>query len=199
MIKKLKVALKKLASDESGFTLLEMIISIGILSMTSGFILQMFLVSATVNKRALDADMGLNTAIGAIEAIKGLSKFDDIKALTDYEVSVEGNKVKVYEVFDSDWTPIKEGASDKEGVSGLDIRDYPPEAMFVLEVDVKNTPNVGIDSFITFSTAGDFIESFGTGQLCEMECQVYELKRDGEIAPSRVELARFASRKYFSY
>jgi prepilin-type N-terminal cleavage/methylation domain-containing protein len=179
------------ASEEDGFTLLEMILSIGIIALTSGFILQMFLVSETVNKRALDADMGLNAAIGAIEAVKGLPSFDDIVSLPDYEVAVDGNKARVFGAYDSDWQP----AGD---VLGLDASEYPQEVRFVLEMEVKNNPNVGIDAYISFSTAGDYIEGYGTGKLSEIECQVYELRRDGEAEPAKAELARFSSCKYFS-
>jgi len=64
--------------DESGFSLLEVVLSIGMLAFLSVFILQMFMVSATANHRARDIDIASYTAIGVIEEIKACNLAGDI-------------------------------------------------------------------------------------------------------------------------
>ena len=73
----------------NGFTLLEAIIAIATISFVSIFILQMFVVSSRVNKRAQDIDRANIICMGAVEAFK--SGTEPIGRM-NYE-----------EYFDKDW------------------------------------------------------------------------------------------------
>lgn len=53
-----------------GFTLLEVVISVAALALISVFVVQMFMASSGVNRRARDADTALATAVTLIEHIK---------------------------------------------------------------------------------------------------------------------------------
>ncbi|MDR1560223.1 MAG: type II secretion system GspH family protein, partial [Clostridiales bacterium] len=56
--------------NESGFSLLEIVISTAVLAILSGFILQMFIASIRLNQRAYDLDMSSNVAAEALETLK---------------------------------------------------------------------------------------------------------------------------------
>jgi prepilin-type N-terminal cleavage/methylation domain-containing protein len=180
--------------SEDGFTLLEILLSIGILALTSGFILQMFLVSARVNQKAFDSDMSLNAAMNLIESFKALDRFEDCMESPfsdEYKATLAVSSARVIKCYNNDWEELD--------IGGSDISDYPPEVQYVLQLIVNKTSNIGLDTYLSFSVAGDFVKSSGSGQLCELECEVFEVRREEGATPIKAELARIVSEKYFSY
>ena len=59
-----------MAKNTRGFTLLEVVVSITVLALTSVFILQMFVVSDNVNKKARDIDNANMVCMAAVESFK---------------------------------------------------------------------------------------------------------------------------------
>ena len=79
-----------------GFTLLEAIIAIASISLVSVFIMQMFVVSSRVNKRAQDIDRANMVSMGVIEEFK--SRSGPIGPRGDY----------YEEYFDNNWDPTND-------------------------------------------------------------------------------------------
>lgn len=73
-----------------GFSLLEAVISIGVLSLISVFILQMFISAANLNTRAKDSDTAASKAITAIENFKKNPGFDSSITLFYYDKEWNG-------------------------------------------------------------------------------------------------------------
>ena len=86
--------------NNKGFSLLEIIISVAALSLSGVFIVQMFLTSEGLNKRARNTDIATNMAISQIENFKMMKSYDG------------GNQsLRLY--YDAEWNEI----SDTEKVS----------------------------------------------------------------------------------
>ena len=64
----------KLYKNQDGFTLLEVVISVAVLSILSVFILQLFIASANANKRAQNIDIASSKAQAVIEEFKTLDE-----------------------------------------------------------------------------------------------------------------------------
>lgn len=91
-----------------GFTLLEVIIAIAVLSIISVFILQMFMSSATLNARAKNADIAMTKAITEIESLKAYSSLS--RYLMDNDnASGDSAMAEVNMYYDKDWNSIGTG------------------------------------------------------------------------------------------
>ena len=98
MLKKLK--------NQDGFTLLEVIISIAVLSILSVFILQMFISSATANQRAQNIDVAAGKAIAVVEQFKMLEDIADVEtAFAAYDIVIDGEIYSFSQFFDNEWVP----------------------------------------------------------------------------------------------
>ena len=76
--------------NKKGFTLLEVIISVAVISIISVYILQMFVAANRVNKKAYETDQANMLCMGALENFKAS------------EIPPDG-----YEAFyDGDWRPV---------------------------------------------------------------------------------------------
>ncbi|MDR1000134.1 MAG: prepilin-type N-terminal cleavage/methylation domain-containing protein [Clostridiales bacterium] len=93
---------------EGGFSLLEVIISVGILAIISGFILQMFIVSARVNDKARNIDIGMTEAINAVEAGKRLAGTGGYDDPFFHNCLIEGNNAIKY--YDNSWAQVTDAA-----------------------------------------------------------------------------------------
>ncbi|MDR1208707.1 MAG: prepilin-type N-terminal cleavage/methylation domain-containing protein [Clostridiales bacterium] len=78
-------------NTERGFTLIEIILAIAALALTSGLIARLFIAGADVNAKARDIDAASQAAVSAIERIK---------ALDSPEGLAEASLPRVY---DADW------------------------------------------------------------------------------------------------
>jgi len=75
--------------NNRGFTLLEVILAVAVVSIISVFILQMFVVSNRVNKKAFEIDNANLVCMGAIESFKG--------------GAAPGGRYELF--YDGDWRP----------------------------------------------------------------------------------------------
>jgi prepilin-type N-terminal cleavage/methylation domain-containing protein len=156
---------------EKGFSLLEVIISIATLSIISGFILQMFIVSSQLNHRAKDLDIGASLAINSIERFKRSTASD----LFDKHILFEGyltNRITEQEVeliqgYDADWESIPLSESEYES------NQFPTALQFLLKINLLNNPRAGPDEYYQFSTDGGYIQMKGSGQMIGITASVY--------------------------
>lgn len=125
---------------KKGFSIAEVIISIATLAFVSGFILQMFIVSEKVNKKALDLDIATNVATTSIELFLKENAFEDYIALDFFENSVvekKENEVMVNKFYDKNWKTVK---TTKEE---LNDNKLPKDVVFALSVNIyKSIDNV---------------------------------------------------------
>ena len=135
----------KFIKDESGFSLLEVVLSIGMLAFLSVFILQMFMVSAAANHRAKDIDVASYTASRAIEELKacdfagdffntdfvegtqvafGLSDFFIIDEKLGFNSFDFSKGLELYKYYDSNWKTVNlsEIATDPNNPGASDIK-----------------------------------------------------------------------------
>ena len=123
MHKKISEKIKKISVKPKtckGISLLEVIISIAALSIISGFILQMFIVSAELNQRAKDLDFLSLKAISTIEEIKSVGS---------------GGEIFFYEYYDREYNLVKA----VERGQGLEEGYVVYDAKFLIEVEVRNS------------------------------------------------------------
>jgi type II secretory pathway pseudopilin PulG len=104
-----------LIKNKRGFTLAELILSIGMISITGIVAINLFLTSDTLNKKANDIDKCVFTSSGIIESIKtGYSPEDltmhDFMKNAIFETSISDVKARLY--FNSDWEPLSENTED---------------------------------------------------------------------------------------
>lgn len=105
----------KQLKDKKGFTLVEVIISIAVLSIASVFILQMFVTSAQLNANARDIDkvnMWTSTLMETFHMTADPMAFDQADVFTSPEVTRIGEELTITCFFDKNWQPIagSEGA-----------------------------------------------------------------------------------------
>lgn len=100
---------------QEGFTLMEMIISVGTLALISGFILQMFIVSENVNQKARNTDVAATIVVHAVEAIKRQRTLDDYMLDDFYRESVtendmdqaqEPSQLRIIKCYDKNWNAL---------------------------------------------------------------------------------------------
>jgi prepilin-type N-terminal cleavage/methylation domain-containing protein len=118
---------------EDGFSLLEVIISVGILAIISGFILQMFIVSARVNTRARNMDIGMTEAMNAIEAGKRLAGTGGYDDPFFSDCLIEGDNAIKY--YDDSWTQVTD----------------PGNAEFALNTSIVQEPSQPVDQIDSFT------------------------------------------------
>ena len=149
MIKKLKVklsALSQTVKSDKGFTLVEVMIAILVLALSSGFIAEMFLVSARVNQRAQDMDSGVMRAIGIIETFKKqetpLKIADDVIFENAYSGSESGILV-LTGYYDENWQPLpaSAGVLPEGAVFCLTTNIYEDTAVSPLQYSLALTPD----------------------------------------------------------
>jgi len=143
--------------DESGFSLLEITISIAVLVLLSGFIIQMFVTSIHLNRRAYNLDMGVNAAIRAIETLKG-------------EPMIEGVTIAHY--YDSNWNLVSIEAELSEA--------HTEKVKFVLIVDAEEDESYEYEVFTDFDLSGNYVVCSGGAKLYKLAAAVYEVKPNEE-------------------
>ena len=95
--------------NQKGFTLIEVILSIGVLALLSGFILQFFLASNRLNDRSGQVDQANVLAVTVMEAFKA-QPVPAIGADTDPLLALsqpEGEGIVAW--YDADWQPAAQG------------------------------------------------------------------------------------------
>ena len=100
---------------EKGFTMMEMIISAGFLAVISILVVQLFITSKSVNRKAYDLDRGTFRATSIIELFKGVREPGQIfglEPLKDASREKEGDTTRFRLYFDGKWDPVT--ANEKE-------------------------------------------------------------------------------------
>lgn len=94
----------------SGMPLLEVIIAIGMFSVISVFILQLFLSADTMEAKARDISKAVILAENAAEAVRGSASFEDAAVRIGLRKEREADAwYAAY--YDSDWNPAEEKAA----------------------------------------------------------------------------------------
>jgi type II secretory pathway pseudopilin PulG len=100
-------------NNEKGFTLAEMIIAIGILMLASGFILQIFITSKTMNIRAYDLDKSVSLASSVVETFKTSDEPMRFNPDADYTLRTQIEKqVTLIQNYDQNWEALKVGSKE---------------------------------------------------------------------------------------
>ena len=161
--------MKRFLPDEQGFSVLEAIISIAVLAMISGFVLQMYIVSSRVNQRAQDMDSANAVAVSAVESLKAqpsLDNFAEWPVLSGSIMQTGGEGLfSAVKYFDDEWKQVS--ADDS--------------AAFVLRLSVP-------------SVAESTVPAGGVGALVGIRAEVLRLEEDGEVSLTEIETS-----KYFAY
>lgn len=94
-----------------GFTLVEVIISIAVLSIVSVFILQMFVTSAQLNANARDIDkvnMWTSTLMESFHIQRDPMAFDKDDVFSYVASALEEEQLVITCYFDGDWMPVQQ-------------------------------------------------------------------------------------------
>ncbi|MCL2565992.1 MAG: type II secretion system GspH family protein [Defluviitaleaceae bacterium] len=180
--------------NEDGFSLLEVIISIGIMSILGIFILQIFTAGVAVNLRAGNVDIAAHTASSALEELKasvtpnsfmntdfivntqvafGLSAFFVVEERMAFSAFDFSGGFLLYKYFDENWQPISilEAYEEPSAPSGDDIAfilrlNMEPYESYYAILDIEGLFDVKIDIW-------DFDRGDLAGTLVNFETFVY--------------------------
>jgi len=133
--------------DNKGFTLVEVIISIAILAIISGFIMQMFVVASRRTKLMDNEDTSFNLVIQIVEIFKSASSHNDDFAdkLQDLDVKIGKN------YYNKDWD-----------LTTLDLAEYVLDVTLaplnnnVYELSITSGSMDGEETYININTARYF-------------------------------------------
>ena len=139
-------------NDNKGFTLVEVMIAILVLALASGFIAEMFLVSARVNQRAQDIDSSVMQAIGIIETFKKQSSPQLLAEDAFFEgafLQQEGNVLVITGYYDASWQPLLAPGAPSAGT-------WPEEGVYYLLTKIyENTDIPSLHYSRAFTPSGD--------------------------------------------
>jgi len=144
--------------DEAGFSLLEITISIAVLVLLSGFIVQMFVTSIHLNRRAYNLDMGVSAAIRAIETLKGEPMLTEGVLITHF--------------YDSNWNLVTIEAELSEA--------HTEKVRFVLIVDAEEDESHESEVFAEFDLDGNYVVCSGGANLYRLSATLFEVKSNEE-------------------
>ena len=148
--------------DESGFSLLEVIISIAALTLISGFIIQMFTASLYLNRKAYDLDMGSNEAARALETL-------------DAENITGGNIITWY--YDSQWGQVIIDQPGSEPMNNVNLI-LPDSVRYILTVSAEEDSSIESDAYTMFDSGGGYVISAGRRKGYQISAAVSEIKDD---------------------
>ncbi len=169
-------AINKLKNNKkSGLMLYEMIISVFIISISSVFILQLFIYSKTLNAKANDIDNSIVVTLNAMELSKNyptLSKYfkDEFFDGAVINYSDITNRTTIYKYFDEDWNAIY-------SKSNID------EAIYILELNVSKAEISSNNAILTFKQDAVFATTYGssTGLKYTIHGKVYYAEDHSDI------------------
>lgn len=195
--------LRKLFTNNKGFTLLEAILSIATLAMLSGFILQMFIVASSANVKAQNLDKASVEAMNIIENIKSFDYYinpNETDFFKEFALNKNEGEYIFYKAYDENWNPIQDindiillGAEEAEN------KEFPDNFSFLLklELDEDNIPNK--EKTILKETAsnikdiedGLYVEA---GNMINIHVEVFDLKSSEDDKM----IVNYETCKYFS-
>ena len=165
--------------NEDGFSLLEVMLSIAIITLVSGFILQMFVVSADRNRLTKDTDIAANVAGSAIETLKTQNftgGFAPEELFPGAFAEKNSRGAEIYRCFGRDWNEIPMDSKDS----------IPKGAAFLQKTLVRTAPLYPDFPEDVRSASGE------GGKMYEISSEVYAVGEQGDLS----ELAGFATKKY---
>jgi prepilin-type N-terminal cleavage/methylation domain-containing protein len=130
----------KKSVNSKGFTLVELIISIGIIAIISSSILQLFITAGNLNRKAYDIDKCVMLSESIIEQFKSGNTPIDVKSIDIMKkafYSGDNKNFKLTLYLDSEWKEAKKLAETREA-------DVLRTASYILKVAVKPTLNKGV-------------------------------------------------------
>jgi len=116
---------------QKGFSLLEVILAISALALTSMFILQMFMVASELNGRAKDTDAAMAQAIASIEALKSYNSLDGYLSFVNgdgsggsYGTTTDSEGKMIFcRYFDEKWQPVDEDSAERRFFMELTLQE----------------------------------------------------------------------------
>lgn len=161
--------------SEHGFSLLEVVISTAVIAILSEFILQMFLVSISLNQKAYNLDMGVNKASHAMETLK--------------DEELPGNGVVLTQYYDGNWREIAAGQiGPSQNINAL----IPKSIKYILNLNVAEDRFNNTEILISFDSNGNCVTGSVKSSLYRIGAAVYEVKANGE----RVEICSLNTCRY---
>ena len=163
---------------ESGFSLLEVVISTAVLALLSGFIIQMFIAALYLNQKAYNLDMCANTAAQALESMKG-------------EQIPEGG-LMITRYFDSQWRQIvPEHRETDEFTENKDLL-LPGQVKFILNLTAAEDRAYESEEYKMFDFSGNYTIGSAKSKIYMLTAVIDELKSDSE----QNEIVCISTRKY---
>lgn len=103
--------------NKKGFTLIEIIVAIGIIAIISGFVLQIFISAKNLNQKAADLDNSVFISSNLIELFKsGNSEEDFIRStrFKNMKITDAGGSPSIELYYDADWKIINEKSKNNQ-------------------------------------------------------------------------------------
>lgn len=173
--------------NKKGFTLYEMIISVFIVSISSVFILQLFLFSRTLNAKANDIDNGSIVLLDAMEISKSspsINKYvkDDFFNGSVRESTEDNEIINIYKCYDKNWSSVLLKTKT------FDPENLPETAQYLLNVEITKVERTSKEqAVLTFLQGVDFATTYGdsTGLKVKIKGSIHKLD---ELDKTLVEL-----------
>lgn len=181
-------------NKNKGFTLYEVIIAIGLLSICSITILQFFIFSNEVNSKARNIDLSNNIVTNYIEEARNLTNSRDLFGLESPYIEEDSddnnkNELSILEYYDRDFNLLP---SDYDSQNQIIV---PEGAKFVLTLNFNYSDYQGQYVVESFSDKGDIVNSPYEGVLFTFNAIMHEYNYDtGEIGD---ELSNLSTSRYF--
>jgi len=171
--------------SEQGFSVMEALISVAVLALISGFVLQMYIVSYRVNQRAQDKDTANSIVVTAVESIKTQKSFDDLSKAAFFKDCTFDGENGAYQYYDEKWRPMAVPQN----------ADAPVGAKFMLRVGIPSVSTSLGDRYSAAAAKNNGAAAqTDIGMMAELVVSVVQL--DGETVR---ELAKVEARKYYAY
>lgn len=131
--------------NNSGFTLIEVILSIAILSIVSVVVLRLFVTSHELNEKSRITDLASTVAVNHIESLRAYNAIDDF--ISDYPyIKKEGNAFKGTLLFDRNF---EHNATEDQTLTIL-LEALPKEqGLYQVTVAITNELSAPIVSYRT--------------------------------------------------
>lgn len=162
-----------------GFMLYEMIISVFIISVCSGFLLQLFLYSKTLNAKANDIDNSTIILLNSLELSKNyptLNKYfkDEFFDGATINTIIANEKFNILKYYDEDWNTVYNDLDDVP--SDDDIK-------YVLELDINDMESNSKKAILTFKQDAVYATTYGNsaGLKYNIDGKVYYLENPNDV------------------
>lgn len=176
-----------------GFTLYEAIIAIGLISLCSVTILQIFIFSNEINSKAKNIDLSNNIVTNHIEEIRSLHNQEDLDNLEKYFANSNlqniDNGFLIYEYYDNNFEKL-EYVIDGQGHSII-----PENTSFILTLNYNYSDYQGQYVIKSFSDSGEIVNSPYEGTILTFNAIMQEYDYNDKEAGK--ELANLSTSHYF--